>query len=68
MWGLQEESQPAQRTLSGGRLGDSMWCVPGHYSQSLTLSDGQSGHINSERGTEWPAAPMNLQGFTFPLI
>ena len=40
--GVQEESQPAQRTLSGGQLGDSMWCVPGYYSQSLTLSDGHS--------------------------
>ena len=40
--GVQKESQPAQRTLSGGRLGDSMWCVLGHYRQSLTLSDGHS--------------------------
>ena len=40
--GVQEESQPVQRTLSSGWLGDSMWCVPCHYRQSLTLSDGHS--------------------------
>ena len=45
--------QPTQRMLSGGRIGDSMWCVPGRYSQSLILLDGQSSHINSERGTEF---------------